>query len=93
MSIWQVLDGKKRLIALVYWSVLMPSLAVIWPDGFTTPFSIAFYKITTIFGMFLSAIGLGHAAVKKYVTKNGEVVEEPVEIIEEQVNAEDKKDS
>lgn len=26
MKIWQALNGKKRTIALLYWSVLVPSM-------------------------------------------------------------------
>jgi len=64
MKFWQVLSGKKRTIALLYWSVLVPSMMVIWPSGFPEGFPLIFYKVVTIIGLLLSAVGLSHAAVK-----------------------------
>jgi hypothetical protein len=68
--IWEKLNYKKRTIALLYWSVLVPSMVVIWPDGFPEGFPLAFYKGVTIFGFLLSALGLGHAAMKVKVANN-----------------------
>jgi len=62
--IWEKLNYKKRTIALLYWSVIVPSMLVVWPDGFPEGFPLIFYKSVTIFGFLLSALGLGHAAVK-----------------------------
>jgi len=61
---WNWMIGKKRTFALIYWSILIPSMAVIWPDGFHTPFSIIFNKCMVIFGLIFSAVGLGHAAIR-----------------------------
>lgn len=66
-KIWNVLNGRKRTIALIYWAVVVPSLMVIWPDGFHTHTAMITYKVCTIFGFVLSALGLGHAAVKTWM--------------------------
>lgn len=63
-TVWSKLNNKKRTIALIYWSVLIPSIAVIWPNGCPEGFPLIFSKCVTIFGFLLSAVGLGHAAVK-----------------------------
>jgi len=63
-KIWQWLNYKKRNIALIYWAVLVPSIMVIWPDGCPEGFPLIFSKSVTIFGFLLSALGLGHAAIK-----------------------------
>lgn len=76
IKIWQILNGKKRTIALLYWSVLVPSMMVIWPNGFPEGFALIFYKAVTIFGFFLSAVGLGHAAIKKRASNNQQTEEE-----------------
>lgn len=69
LKFWNLINGKKRTIALLYWSVLVPSMLVIWPDGYPEGFPLIFYKIVTIFGFLLSALGLGHAAVKAKAAK------------------------
>lgn len=101
---WNYLSGKKRIIALIYWSVVVPSLMVIWPDGFHTHAAMITYKVCTIFGFLLSAIGLGHAAVKTYSSKkldaqiDEQIAKEETNVEEEQQKAingttEIKKDS
>jgi hypothetical protein len=78
-KLWTLLDGKKRNIAIIYWSVLVPSMAIIWPEGFNSPSSIVFYKITTILGIFLSALGLGHAYVKSQIPDDTEETKTEIE--------------
>jgi len=80
-TIWGKLNNKKRTIALIYWSVVVPSMLVIWPDGYPDAFALTTYKIVTIFGFFLSAVGLGHAAVKHNKKKKDEI---ETEIINEE---------
>jgi hypothetical protein len=58
---WNWLNGKKRNLAHGYWLVVIPSIVVIWPEG--APEMVA--KISAILGIIFSAIGYGHAAVKK----------------------------
>lgn len=70
-KVWDI-DGLKRFVALLYWSVVSPSLPIIWPEGVPTNINKAYLVI----GLLLSALGLGHAAVKKYI--NGKAVVEPV---------------
>lgn len=82
-KIWAWFSGKKRTIALIYWSVVVPSMMVIWPEGYPQGFPLVFSKIVTIFGLLLSALGLGHAAVKSMASKKASQTTE-----EEQENAE-----
>jgi hypothetical protein len=65
MGIWNFFDGKKRTIAILYWSIVVPALVIIWPDHI--PAVIA--KTSAITGLILSALGLGHAAVKASASK------------------------
>lgn len=60
-KVWNYFSGKKRNMALIYWSLLAPAITVLWPEG--VPSEVA--KGSTIFGLVLSYLGLGHAAVKK----------------------------
>jgi hypothetical protein len=90
-SFWQTLNGKKRTIALLYWSVLVPSMLVIWPNGFPEGFALNFYKAVTIFGFLLSALGLGHAAIKKRVSNNQQIEEEVEEVNETEASQENSK--
>lgn len=85
--IWEKLNYKKRTIALLYWSVLVPSMMVIWPNGFPEGFPLSFYKAVTIFGFFLSAVGLSHAAVKARASKNQQTEEKA----DEEENIQDSK--
>ncbi|MDD5650084.1 MAG: hypothetical protein PHF86_06675 [Candidatus Nanoarchaeia archaeon] len=70
VKLWRLINGRKRTIALIYWSVLIPSIAVIWPNGCPDGFPLVFSKSVTIFGFLLSALGLGHAAVKSKSRKS-----------------------
>ncbi len=76
VKLWNYFSGKKRTIALIYWSVLIPSMTVIWPNGYPEGFALAFSKGVAIFGFLLSAVGLGHAAVKTRASKNNSSTEE-----------------
>jgi hypothetical protein len=63
VACWKWLSGKKRTIALIYWTILVPSVTVIWPEQIPQ-------NITTLLGvvgLVLSALGLGHATVKQVV--------------------------
>lgn len=60
MKFWAWLSGKKRNIALIYWTIVIPSMVVVWPAG--APESIS--KAIAVIGIALSALGLGHAVVK-----------------------------
>jgi len=59
-KLWAYLDGKKSKIALAYWTIVIPSLPVIFPDGVPTGVN----KWVTVAGIVLSSIGLGHATLK-----------------------------
>ena len=59
-KLWKFLSGKKRTIALLYWSIGLPAISILWPEG--APAEV--YKATSIVGLSLSYLGLGHAAVK-----------------------------
>jgi hypothetical protein len=87
VKFWSYFNGKKRVIALIYWSVLIPSMTVIWPNGYPEGFPLAFSKGVAIFGFLLSAIGLGHAAVKSRSSKNSTEEEE----IDDGTSQEDSK--
>jgi hypothetical protein len=74
-AFWEWLSGKKRTIALIYWSIVVPAMAVIWPMG--APGAVS--KTVTIVGLIMSALGLGHAAAKKYFPGKEEDSEETTE--------------
>lgn len=59
-KLWNWLDGKKSKIALIYWTVITPSLPVFFDKG--VPDNVE--KIVTVVGFALSALGLGHAGMK-----------------------------
>lgn len=61
-KIWNWLDGKKTTIACIYWTVVVPGMTVIWPTN--PPANVS--KTVMIVGLIFSALGLGHAAIKKY---------------------------
>ena len=65
IKIWKWLDGKKRNLSNLYWAVAIPSVFIIWPDQ--AP--VAVEKAIAITGLFLSAVGYGHAAQKKGVNQ------------------------
>ena len=67
--LWVWLDGKKTIIASIYWGAVMPSLLVIYPAGVP----ILVNRWTTVAGLFLSAIGLGHKCYKAICTPIDEV--------------------
>lgn len=59
---WDVLNGKKRTIALVYWTLfeMLSVLPVMIPEDINA--------VIVKIGVMLSALGLGHAAVKKTIS-------------------------
>jgi len=65
-KIWTYLSGKKRNIALVYWSLVLPALAIMYPEG--APDILR--KSVELTGLMLGFIGLGHAAVKSSSVKD-----------------------
>ena len=65
ISFWAWLSGKKRTIALIYWTIVIPSMVVIWPEGAPVNFS----KAVAVIGIALSATGLGHAVIKTKAVK------------------------
>lgn len=64
-KLWDFLSGKKRNIALIYWSIVVPAISILWPDG--APQEV--YKTSSIIGLILSYLGLGHAAAKKAASR------------------------
>ena len=60
-AVWSKLDGYKTTIAALYWGALMPSLAMLYPQGVPADVN----KWVTIAGFVLSATGLGHKWYKK----------------------------
>ena len=62
-SIWNWLDGKKTIIATIFWSFTMPALNIIYPNGIP----VTLNKVTLLIGLTLSALGLGHKAVKSFM--------------------------
>ena len=63
VAFWKFLDGRKRTIALIFWTVMIPAEGILWPDQ--APPSVA--KTIAIIGLLFSALGLGHAAVKQII--------------------------
>lgn len=59
-KVWKWFNGKKRNIALIYWTVLLPALPIIFDKG--VPDSLE--KISTILGYLLAGLGLGHSVMK-----------------------------
>lgn len=59
-AFWSLLDGKKTIVASLYWGFVMPSLAVLYPNGVPADIN----KWVTIVGFFLTALGLGHKYYK-----------------------------
>jgi hypothetical protein len=64
---WGYLSGKKRNIALLYWSILVPAITILWPEG--APPEV--HKTSALIGLTLSYLGLGHAAIKKVGSGKG----------------------
>ncbi len=59
-NIWTLLDGKKTIIAATFWTIVMPSLNILYPNGIPTTLN----KTTLIIGTILGAVGLGHKITK-----------------------------
>ncbi len=62
---WKWANGRKRKMALIYWSILTPCLLIAWPAGMP----ILIFKIHAIIGTILSGIGYGHAWAKTIQNK------------------------
>jgi hypothetical protein len=58
---WQWLDGKKTIVAEIYWGTVMPGLAVFYPDGVPANTN----KWVVLAGFLLTSIGLGHKMIKQ----------------------------
>jgi hypothetical protein len=93
IKFWKLLDGKKRTIASVYWMILIPSMLVVWPDGYPQGFPLTFYKCVTILGLILTSIGLGHASVKTFSANKQQVQDETPAIEQETQQIEPKVES
>lgn len=59
------LNGKKTAIAAGYWSLAVPILQIAYPNGAPTDLN----KSMAIVGVVLTAIGLGHKAVKEWTVR------------------------
>lgn len=59
--IWKWLNGKKRHLAHVYWTIVIPSSVVIFPDGVPKYTNM----VIAVLGIIFTSIGYGHAAIKK----------------------------
>jgi hypothetical protein len=64
-KIWEFLSGKKRNIALVFWTFIVPLSQV-----YTLPDNMM--KLLTAIGIALSALGVSHSLVKD-VKQDGDV--------------------
>jgi hypothetical protein len=64
VGFWQWLDGKKTVVAAIYWSVVMPALAVLYPAGVPSGVN----RWVSAAGVVLTALGLGHKWYKGEVT-------------------------
>jgi hypothetical protein len=63
IKIWQLLNGKKLVIASLYWGTILPSLILLYPAG--VPADINKWVVIACF--FLTSIGLGHKMYKKSI--------------------------
>jgi hypothetical protein len=61
-NFWNWLDGKKTIIATIFWSVAMPALNILYPNGIPSNIN----KVTLLMGLVLSSLGLGHKAVNYF---------------------------
>lgn len=64
-AFWDWLSGKKRNLALCYWSILLPSLAIIYPNG--VPVNLN--KTVLVLGVAFSALGITHSVAKSRAAK------------------------
>jgi len=56
------LDGKKTAIAAGYWTIAVPVVQIVFPEGAPSQLN----KGVAIVGVLLTAIGLGHKAIKEW---------------------------
>lgn len=68
IALWKAFNGRKTVIASIYWGSVLPSLLLIYPNGVPADVN----KWTTIIGFFLTSIGLGHKWYKKSSAKESE---------------------
>ena len=62
-NFWQYINGKKTIIAEIFWLNYIYILPTLFPDGYPH-----WVKITLlIIGAMLSFFGLGHKAYKRHV--------------------------
>jgi hypothetical protein len=59
VALWQLLDGRKREIAKLYWFVVAPMVPV-----FNIPVESITFKVLALIGAILTGAGWGHAVVK-----------------------------
>ena len=62
---WSFLQGKKTIIAALYWGTALPALALLYPLGVPPDIN----KWFVIVGMLLSSIGLGSKWAKRQIEK------------------------
>jgi len=60
-KIWQWLDGKKLIIAALYWNFVIPSTMFYYMPH-SVPVNVNKWEL--IIGTFFTAIGAGHKVVK-----------------------------
>ena len=72
---WNWLDGKKTVIATIFWTIVMPTLNVVYPNGIPSTLN----KTTIIIGTFLGTIGLGHKAIKRFAGPDDAMKLDPIE--------------
>jgi hypothetical protein len=65
LKIWGLINGKKRQVAQFYWLFVVPTIALLYPQG--APARVA--TVVAIVGLFLTAIGYGHAVIKSMAQK------------------------
>jgi hypothetical protein len=64
-TIWSYLNGKKTILAEIYWGTVMPGLMLYYPDGIPGEIN----KLAVVIGFFLTSIGLGHKYMKNKATE------------------------
>jgi len=73
ISFWNFLNGKKIIIATIFWSVTMPCLNIIYPNGIPSTLN----KTTLIIGTILSVLGIGHKIAKNYMDDTSDQPAQP----------------
>lgn len=60
-KLWDSFNGKKTVLASIYWGTVMPGLAIYFPDGIPSNIN----RPVIVLGFFLTSVGLGHKWYKK----------------------------